>query len=162
MTHIAIRPMTAEDLTAAATIIDRTGLFPGELLAEMAAPALSGEAADEAWFVAAGPTLLGLAYVAPERMTDGTWNLLLIAVDPDAQGLGVGKALTRRAEAYAAAQGGRVLLVETSGLPAFERTRTVYGRLGYAAVARIPEYYAAGEAKVVFWKAVAAVEPPTT
>jgi hypothetical protein len=26
---------------------------------------------------------VGMAYVAPERMTEGTWNMYLIAVHPD-------------------------------------------------------------------------------
>jgi hypothetical protein len=28
---------------------------------------------------------VGIAYIAPERMTEGTWNLYLIAVHPDRQ-----------------------------------------------------------------------------
>jgi hypothetical protein len=45
-----------------------------------------------------------------------------------------------------------VLIVETSGLPDFDRTRAVYASLHYIEVARIPAFYAATEDKVVFWK----------
>lgn len=48
----------------------------------------------------------------------------------------------------------RVLLVETSELPEFERTRAFYRTNGYAEETRIREFYAAGEDKVVFWKAL--------
>lgn len=87
-------------------------------------------------------------------MTDGTSNLLLIAVHPEQQGHGIGQALMRDAEVTLATHGQRVLLVETSGLPEFERTRDFYQRLGYTHEARIRDYYAAGEDKIVYWKAL--------
>jgi RimJ/RimL family protein N-acetyltransferase len=54
-----------------------------------------------------------------------------------------------------AARGERILLVETSGLPEFERTRAFYAKHGYEEEARIREFYRAGEDKVVFRKALA-------
>jgi ribosomal protein S18 acetylase RimI-like enzyme len=87
-------------------------------------------------------------------MTEGTWNLLLIAVHPERQGEGIGAALMTHAETILAAQGERVVLVETSGLPEFERTRGFYDRLGYEREARIRDYYRAGEDKIVFRKAL--------
>jgi ribosomal protein S18 acetylase RimI-like enzyme len=150
-----IRPLRAEDLARVKAVIDSTALFPSELMDDMAAPFLAGAADAELWFVAApGGTVSGVAYCAPERMTDGTWNLLLIAVHQDSQGQGLGAALTRKAERTLAEQDVRVLLVETSGTPAFERTRAVYRQLGYAEEACIRDYYAEGDDKVVFWKAL--------
>jgi len=155
MTSFDIRPLVADDLAGAKAAIDTTGLFPSELLEEMTAPFLAGTAGDEIWLVAAkGGTPGAIAYCAPERMTDGTWNLLLIAVREDWQGQGAGGLLTRRVEREAAARGARILLVETSGQPAFERTRAVYRRLGYSEEARIRDFYAAGDDKIVFRKAV--------
>jgi ribosomal protein S18 acetylase RimI-like enzyme len=52
-----------------------------------------------------------------------------------------------------------VLLVHTSGLPAFARTRAFYRRAGYAEEARIRAFYAAGEDEVVFWKALDGAAP---
>ena len=48
------------------------------------------------------------------------------------------------------------MLVETSALPAFARTRAFYRTNGYVEDARIREFYAPGEDKVVFCKALAA------
>ena len=153
MKHLNIRPLTADDLTSAKDVIDTTGLFPGEMLDEMAAPFLTGIAPDDLWFVAMdGEVVLGLVYCTPERMTDGTWNLLLIVVRESEQGQGVGSRLTRHLEQTLSQRNGRVLIVETSALPDFDRTRAVYKTLDYVEVARIPEFYAAGEDKVVFWK----------
>mgnify|MGYP004417263636 CR=1 FL=1 len=157
MNAITIRPLCADDLPSAKEVIDSTGLFPGEMLTEMAAPFLTGTAPDDLWFVALDQkVVLGLVYCSPERMTDGTWNLLLIAVRENLQGQRVGSRLTRHLEQTLSQRNARVLIVETSGLAEFDRTRAVYATLGYVEVARIPEFYATGEDKVVFWKRLSA------
>lgn len=155
MNNLNIRPLQADDLTPLKAVIDSTGLFPGEMLDEMAAPFLSGAAPDDLWFVAHDRDVaVGLVYCVPEGLTDKTWNLLLIAVDQGRQGQGVGSRLTRHLEHRLSTGTGRVLIVETSSLPSFDRTRAVYRKLDYAEVARVPDFYAAGEDKIVFWKAL--------
>jgi ribosomal protein S18 acetylase RimI-like enzyme len=155
----AIRPVEPGDVPALKAVIDGTDLFPSALLDDMLAGFLAGQGGDELWLTAngaqdgAGP--IAVAFAAPERMTSGTWNLYLIAVQPECQSRGVGAALVRHVEQALAARGARVLLVETSGLPVFARTRAFYRREGYAEEARIREFYAAGEDKIVFWKAIA-------
>ena len=57
-------------------------------------------------------------------------------------------------EQILAEQGERVLLIETSGLDAFERTHNFYRKIGYEEEARIREFYAASEDKIVFRKAL--------
>ena len=87
-------------------------------------------------------------------MTSGTWNLYLIAIRADRQGQGRGALLLDHIERDLATRGERLLIVETSGLPSFERTRTFYERLGYAWEARIRDFDQAGEDKIVFWKSL--------
>ena len=60
----------------------------------------------------------------------------------------------RHVEQALAADGQRLVLVETSGLPSFEKTRAFYKKLGYNEEARIREFYQTGEDKIVFRKAV--------
>nr|WP_164929079.1 GNAT family N-acetyltransferase [Gloeobacter violaceus] len=122
------------------------------MLDDMLAGYFSGDASDDFWLTSDDGGPVAVAYYAPERMTQGTWNLLLIAVDPDRQGQGRGSALLCHVEQALAARGERVLLVETSGLPSFARTRAFYQKCGYEEEARIREYYQAGEDKVVFRK----------
>lgn len=51
-------------------------------------------------------------------------------------------------------RGGRVLLVETSGLASFERTRVFYRKCGYEEEARICDFYKADDDKIVYRKAL--------
>jgi ribosomal protein S18 acetylase RimI-like enzyme len=147
-----VRALLRADLPGVSSVLDDTGLFPTELLPEMAEPFLSGSA-DHLWLVICeGEAVLGFAYVEPERMTDNTHNLLAIAVSPARQNGGVGKALIEAVERRLADTGGRVLLVETSSLADFEPARAFYDGLGFAREACIREFYAAGEDKIVFWK----------
>jgi ribosomal protein S18 acetylase RimI-like enzyme len=158
-THNTIRPVTRDDVSALKRVIDGTGLFPSEMLDDMLAGYFDGDgASEEFWLTYDDGEPVAVAYCAPERLTSGTWNLYLIAVSPDRQGRGVGAALMRHVEELLAARGERLLLVETSGLPSFERTRAFYRKIGYVEEARIREFYQAGDDKIVFRKALARAE----
>ena len=153
---IHIRALTPSDLSPVKKIIDDNQMFPSEYLDEMTAGYFSQQA-QELWFVAETEQgqVNAIAYCAPERMTEGTWNLLLIAVDKSEQGAGVGTQLMAFVEARLTEMETRVLLVETSGLPEYALTRRFYPKVGYKQVAVIPEYYDKGDDKVVFWKSLA-------
>lgn len=151
-----IRPTIPEDTTALIALADATGLFPPsalELLRQMLTDSLGGSSDTEHFWITDddnGP--VGVAYCEPERMTDRTWNLQLIAIHPDRQGQGRGTKLLRYVEQVLMAHDGRLLLVETSGLPNFDRTRAFYVKCGYEEAARIRDFYAMGDDKVVFRK----------
>lgn len=146
------RALTRADLPAVATILDDSGLFPSALLADMTEPYLSGSSADLWLVMCEDETPLGFTFCAPERLTDKTYNLLAIAVAPARQGRGLGKALVDALERRLIAIGARILLVETSSLDAYDATRGFYDGLAFTREARIRDFYAAGEDKIVFWK----------
>lgn len=98
--------------------------------------------------------IIGVAYCEPERMTDQTWNLQLIAVYPNHQGQGHGGKLLRHVEETLKARSGRMLLVET--LASFDLAQAFYRKHGYEEEACIRDFYAAGEDKVVFRKVLTA------
>ena len=58
----------------------------------------------------------------------------------------------RFVESQLADEGGRILLVDTSGKEEFKRTRTFYDMLGYEREARIRDYWSSGDDKVTFRK----------
>ena len=147
-----IRPVIPEDLLALKTVIERTELFPSDMLDAMIAGYFAGEVEAGFWLTYDDGEPVAVAFCAPERMTQGAWNALLLAVRPDYQGKGLGAALMDKVEQTLARREERILLVETSGLAAFERTRNFYRKNGYEEEARIREFYAEGEDKIVFRK----------
>ncbi|HIP77189.1 MAG TPA: GNAT family N-acetyltransferase [Kiloniellaceae bacterium] len=155
----AIRSATAEDQSAILDLAVASGLFQEHeagVLAEMLADAFTGGLEDHHWIVmeagaGAGP-LTGAACFAPEVMSDRAWNLYFIAVARRDQGRGHGTALLAHVEETLRKQDARLLLIETSGLDSFERTRRFYLGNGYEEEARIRDFYRAGEDKVVFRK----------
>ena len=150
---LAVRPATPADLPAFKAMIAAAELFPPSLLDDMIAPYFA--AADEGiWFTLDEGEPVGMAYCVPERMTSGTWNLLLIAVAPGRQRSGGGRLLLGAVEEHVAKQRGATLLVETSDLPDFSGPRDFYLAQGFVEEARIRDFYQPGEAKVVFWKSL--------
>jgi ribosomal protein S18 acetylase RimI-like enzyme len=153
MTKPVIRPLARGDLDRVAYLVEANAMFPAEMLGAMTAGHLDGDSSQR-WIVAAGERIEGVAYYGPEPLTDGTWNVLMICVDPGAHGMGIGTTMMRHIEAELRTQGMRLLLVETSGLPTFERTRQFYDMLGYDREARIRDYYSDGDDKVILRKAL--------
>ena len=94
--------------------------------------------------------LAGYACWGPAPMTDKTYDLYWIAVDPEVHGRGVGKALMGAVEHDLRQRGARKVFIETGGREAYMPTRRFYEALGYTICARIPEFYRAGDDKVVF------------
>ncbi len=153
-----VRAALPEDRPAILEVVRSSGLFSSEDVAEVEAMLdgfLAGLPGGDRWLVSTSDgTPAAVAYYAPERLTVGTWNLYLLAVHPRHRGQGRGAELVREVEQDLRRAGARVLLIETSGSPDFAPQRAFYARLGYHEEARIREFYAAGEDKVVFWKMV--------
>ena len=102
-----------------------------------------------------GGRIVGFAYYAEASMTDRSWYLWWIAVDPSTQGKGVGRELMRHVEDDARRWGARLMLIETSSVPQYEPTRRFYQRLGYEQEALLRDYYSDGDGLVVFRKRLA-------
>ena len=93
--------------------------------------------------------LVGYACFGPTPATDGTFDLYWLAVDPAAQRRGIGRALVRDVEAKLIARGGRLLVVETSSRPDYESTRQFYTRSGYTEAARVRDFYAPADDRIL-------------
>lgn len=159
-----IRPTTPGDQAALLSLCQAAGLFePHELdqLTHMLTDHFTQSPNDisDVWLTDedhgnnAGP--VGVAYIAPERMTEGTWNLLLIAIHPDQQKQGRGSTLLKHVEQSLIKRGERMLLVETLGLDDFDYVRRFYLAHGYEKEAVIRDYYGDGLDKIVFRKILA-------
>jgi ribosomal protein S18 acetylase RimI-like enzyme len=153
-----IRSITPDDKDALIALAESIGLFSADELADLRQILIDSLSktgdTHPFWITDDDDGLVGLAYCEPERMTDGTWNLQLIAVHPTHQKQGRGTKLLLFVEQTLAERGARVLLVETMGTPEFEHVRSFYRKNGYDEEARIREFYAKGADKIVFRKAL--------
>ena len=148
-----IRPSTSSDVPSLVKVADASELFQGEMLPELISGYLSGDKSHDVWLTyEVDGEAAGFCFAVPEKLTDGTWNMLAIAVHPAHQGRGAGSALVKHLEATLLARGQRVLIADTSGTPEFKQTREFYAKNGYSEEARIRDFWAAGNDKVVFWK----------
>lgn len=148
-----IRKVQESDVDALKAVLVSSELFPADLLDAMIADYFANESSKDIWFTALhNETPIAIGYCAPERLTEGTYNLYAIAVHKDFQGKGIGKKMMAYIEHVLRKNGNRILLVETSGKAAFELTRTFYHKCHYTEQAIIPEFYDKDDDKVVFWK----------
>lgn len=154
MTNPTILPTRAADIDDLKTVVERTGLFPSDMLAELLRPYLQ-DPSSEFWLTChLDGKPVGLCYCVPEHMTEGTWNMRALAIAPALQGRGLGAALVAAAEQSLAESGERLLIVDTSGMDDFARTRAFYAKIGYAEEARIRDFWTIGDDKVTFRKAL--------
>ena len=95
---------------------------------------------------------VGWVCFGPTPCAIGTYDVYWIAVDSAFQGKGVGAALMNLAEGLIAAEGGRIVIVETSSRQAYHPTRKFYLKLGYYQAAEIPDFYTPGDGKIIYTK----------
>jgi ribosomal protein S18 acetylase RimI-like enzyme len=155
-----IRPTRPEDTPALLTLTEDTGVFKphevealNEVLSDYHAQNhLEGHAAVT---YERNGEVLGYAYYAPAAMTDRTWYLYWIAVTRKTQARGIGGQLLKHAEDEIRKRQGRVLFIETSSLPHYEKTRAFYQKHGYEVTGVLRDYYSDGDDMVVFRKHLA-------
>jgi len=148
-----IRKVIRADISALKKVLDSSELFPSYLLDDMISDYLNNEKSTDIWFTTIDQGKpISIGYCAPERMTEGTYNLYAIAVHKDQQGNGIGKKMMEYLENELREKDKRILIVETSGKPEFELTRKFYIKCNYLKQAVIPDFYEEGDDKVVFWK----------
>jgi ribosomal protein S18 acetylase RimI-like enzyme len=96
--------------------------------------------------------LVGYACWGPTPATDRTWDLYWIAVDTALQGAGIGTILLEEVERRLVGQHARMLIAETSSRSEYAATHEFYRRRGYTEVARVRDFYAPGDDRIIFVK----------
>ena len=96
--------------------------------------------------------LLGYICYGPTPLTEGTWDIYWLAVNPKNQSQGIGKDLLSFGETAIRENNGRMTLIETSSQPLYEAARRFYSSQGYELACRIADYYAPGDDKLIFVK----------
>jgi len=149
-----------DDAQAVRQLVANTGFFrPDEVdvAVELVERRLTEGLASGYHFVFAEDSdrVIGYACHGPIACTLGSHDLYWIVVDLTRQRGGVGRLLLREAEKQIAAGGGRRIYIETSGKPQYEPTRQFYERCGYHVEARLPSFYADGDDKIIYKRALA-------
>jgi ribosomal protein S18 acetylase RimI-like enzyme len=96
--------------------------------------------------------VVGYICYGPTPLTEGAWDIYWIAVSAEKQGRGIGGALMAHAEDKIRGAQGRLILIETSSKPEYEKTRRFHLSHAYEVVGRIPDFYAPGDDKLILQK----------
>lgn len=153
-----VRPMKPEDRQAVLDIVEATGIFtPAETLcAREQVDIFLGQPGQQDYFLIVieneDGRVVGYLSYGPTPLAEGTYDIYWMAVAPEAQGRGYGRKLLRWLESQVESWGGRLILIETSSQPKYERTRQFYLSLNYKEVSRIPDFYKPGDDKITYAK----------
>jgi ribosomal protein S18 acetylase RimI-like enzyme len=97
-------------------------------------------------------SIAGFINFGPVPVTEGTYDIYWIAVDPACQGQGVGTVLVNFVEEKMKEMEGRMVCVETSSTGQYSLTQKFYEKLGYVLESRIPDFYRAGDDRLTYVK----------
>jgi D-alanine-D-alanine ligase-like ATP-grasp enzyme/ribosomal protein S18 acetylase RimI-like enzyme len=152
----APRPSDAADIRR---IVAATGLFRApeiDVAVELVETRLAKGPASGYEFVFAEQSgqVVGYACFGKNTLTVSSFDLYWIAVEPQLHGQGVGRLLLAEVERQIAAAGGTRIYIETSHRPDYIATRGFYERCGYTLTTVLDDYYAPGDSKAVYVKAL--------
>jgi ribosomal protein S18 acetylase RimI-like enzyme len=147
------------DRDAVRSIVERTGFFrpdEADVAVELVDEHLSRGLASGYNFVFAEvkDRVVGYACYGPIACTLASFDLYWIAVDPEFQGQGLGRAVLRAAESQIVTTGGDRIYVDTSGQAKYCSTRRFYERQGFRCEARLVDFYAPGDDRIIYTKAI--------
>ena len=149
----------AEDVGRVRSLVASTGFFnaaEAEVAADLVSERLTKGIRSGYHFVLAerGSTLVAYACYGPIFGTQGSFDLYWIAVAPEEQGRGLGAQTYTRAEAAMRKAGAKHLYADTSSSDRYAGTRGFYQRMGFEEEARLADFYAPGDGKIVYVKAL--------
>jgi ribosomal protein S18 acetylase RimI-like enzyme len=155
---LTMRRMVPEDLARVERLLSRVKVFNREdqsIALELVDFAIQNPGQKEYDFFVAldgSEQLIGYACFGPTPLTDRTFDLYWIAVDPDFAGQGVGKALLKKVEEEISGQKGRMIIIETSSGPEYAPSRGFYLRNDYLLTETIKDFFRDGEDRVTYVK----------
>ncbi|MBK9333304.1 MAG: GNAT family N-acetyltransferase [Ignavibacteria bacterium] len=94
----------------------------------------------------------GYVCIGPRPLTEGTYDLYWIAVNPSVQSSGIGSGLINFIEDHLKSKNGRLVLIETSGKESYEKERRFYEKNNYMLLVNIKDFYKPGDDLIVYGK----------
>ena len=147
----------ADDVGRVRSLVASTGFFNPtevEIAAELVTERLTKGIRSGYHFVLAerGSSLVAYACYGPIIGTQGSFELYWIAVLPDVQRRGLGALVYARAEAAMQKAGAKSIYADTSSSDRYASTRGFYQCMGFREEARLADFYAPGDGKIVYVK----------
>jgi len=155
-----VRPAIYKDRAAVLSMLERSGFFRDDEIS------LALEVFDDS--LRLGDNSAYRSYVIEEQglvlgwisygVTPGavaTFDIYWLVIEPARKSTGLGTELLAFAEAQIRAVRGRLIVIETSSTELYYPTRQFYIKRGYTESARLPDFYAPGDDKVVYTKVIA-------
>jgi len=148
------------DVESVRSLVTKTGVFNDEevsIAAELVAEAaLKGEnrSGYSFYFIEEAGKMLGYSCFGRVPLTESSYDLYWLLVDPDFQQKGVARQLLELSEKAVAAQGGTQIYAETSSKDSYKPARAFYQKAGFSECARQKNFYQAGDDKVTYVKRI--------
>jgi GNAT superfamily N-acetyltransferase len=147
--------MVKEDKPALMEILQNTPEFkPSEVVVaeEVIDSYLHDPDSYDIFIAEADKSIVGYICYGLTPLTESTWDIYWLAVDREKQNKGIGSTLVAFAEEQIKKLRGRLVVIETSAKPGYEKTRHFYLSHGYELICRIPDFYAPGDDKIILQK----------
>ena len=97
-------------------------------------------------------SITGFINFGPVPITEGTYDIYWVAVDPACQGRGMGTVLVSFVEEKVKAMEGYMICIETSSTEKYLPTQKFYEKLGYILESRIRDFYRIGDDRMIYVK----------
>ena len=96
--------------------------------------------------------ILGYHCTGKRSLTDAVYDLYWIVVDINYQGKGIGKKLLQHALNFVNEQKGRWLLIETSSMDNYQKTRNFYTQNNFEEISKIQDFYKVNDDLIIYGK----------
>ena len=153
-----IRALTGQDRSVVLDMIHSLGIFTREeelVAAELIDSYLSRpDQQDYIINVAENEhhAVVGYVCYGPKHVADGVFDIYWLAVSSGVHRQGYGRRLVQFTETKIRERNGRLVVIETSSGEKYAPARALYERTGYAALARIGDFYRPGEDLLIYCK----------
>lgn len=139
------------------SILDSSGFFSREeigIALELVNERLAGGPGSGYHFLFAERSgrVMGYTCFGPIAGTAASFDFYWIAVHNESRRCGTGRILLERSEKIISQMGGKRIYIETSSRDQYKPTRMFYEKCGYRAEAHIADFYAPGDAKIIYVK----------
>ncbi len=97
-------------------------------------------------------TIAGYICFGQTPLTEATWDIYWLVTSPKFRRQGIGRTLLKSAEDEIIKANGKMIVVETSSKPEYDKAKSLYRSFGYQLTCQITDFYASGDDKVIMVK----------